>query len=76
VGRIEAGLIDPRASTLERLLRACGYELDVQPRLGMGIDRSLIRQMLERTPRERIEHAAGAAEEISRMRGRIRRRTS
>lgn len=31
VGRIEAGLLDPRIGTVERLLRACGMDLAVVP---------------------------------------------
>lgn len=57
VARIEGGDIDPRASTLDRLLHACGYELTVQ-RASVdehGIDRTLIRSQLARTPTERLQ---------------------
>jgi transcriptional regulator with XRE-family HTH domain len=32
IARIEAGHQVPRADTLERLLRACGWQLDTTPR--------------------------------------------
>jgi transcriptional regulator with XRE-family HTH domain len=74
VGRIEAGLIDPRASTLRHLLRSCGMDLEVDRRLGEGVDRTQIRERLERDPRERLEDLTAAAAAIRRIRGRARRR--
>ncbi len=61
IGRIEAGHVSPRADTVERLLRAAGYELSVEPRLGEGIDRSLIRDRLRLTPAQRIRLATEEA---------------
>lgn len=58
IGRIEAGKADPRVGTLLRLLRACGYGLEVQPALGEGIDRSLIGEMLALRPSDRVERLA------------------
>jgi len=72
VGRIEAGSIDPRASTLRRLLRAGGMDLEPALLIGLGIDRSPIRERLARTPRERLEDLASAAAGIRRLRGRAR----
>jgi len=57
VGRIEAGLVSPRTDTLARLLYASGHELVVEPRLGDGVDRSLIRDRLAMTPAQRIRLA-------------------
>jgi transcriptional regulator with XRE-family HTH domain len=74
VGRIEAGLIDPRASTLRHLLRVCGMDLATEPRLGEGVDRTQIRERLARTPRQRLEDLASAAAAIGRIRGRTRPR--
>lgn len=54
VARIERDTVSPRVGTLQRLLREIGQELSVQPRLGEGVDRSLIRDRLNMTPRERI----------------------
>jgi transcriptional regulator with XRE-family HTH domain len=73
VSRVESGAIDPRVSTLRRLLRSCGYELEARPRLGQGVDTSLIRERLGRSPRERLEDLAFAAEAIARLRGRARK---
>ena len=73
VSRIESGAIDPRISTVQRLLRSCGYEIDARPRLGQGVDTSLIRERLSRSPRERLEDLAFAAESIARLRGSARR---
>ena len=67
IGRIEAGSIDPRASTLRRLLRACGSDLETAPRLGEGIDRSQIRGRLGRSPSQRIEDLTAAASAIRRL---------
>jgi len=57
VARIESGVVSPRADTLERLLRATAHELSVEPRLGIGIDRSLIRDRLRLSSAERIRLA-------------------
>jgi predicted transcriptional regulator len=57
IGRIETGAIDPRVSTLSRLIRACGYDLEVEPLLGQGIDRTIIRDRLALSPAERLAHA-------------------
>ncbi len=63
VARIESGTIDPRASTLDRLLRACGQELAVTAVTidGNGIDRTLIREQLRLTPTERVTAVTNAA---------------
>src|SRR5918996_5376772 len=70
VGRIESNSADPRTSTLSKLLRACGFELEAEPRLGLGVDRSQIRERLALSPRERIENTAAAAEAVAKIRGR------
>ncbi len=72
VGRIEAGALTPRTDTLARLLRASGHELELATRLGDGVDRGQIRERLARTPRERLEDLAAAAEAIRRIHGRAR----
>jgi transcriptional regulator with XRE-family HTH domain len=45
IARIEAGRVDPRVGTLDRLLEGCGYALEVMPRLGIGVDRTQIRAL-------------------------------
>src|SRR5260221_12680662 len=73
VGRIESGAIDPRASTLGVLLRVCGLQLEVEPTLGKGVDRTQIRERLRLSPRRRIEDAVRAAAAVSRIRGPAKR---
>jgi transcriptional regulator with XRE-family HTH domain len=60
IARIECGVVSPRVVTLDRLLAATGDSLDLLPRIGDGVDRSLIRAALARTPEARIR-AAGTA---------------
>jgi transcriptional regulator with XRE-family HTH domain len=57
IARIERGRADPRLGTLDRLLEACGFGLEVEPRLGIGVDRTQIRALLELSPSERLERA-------------------
>lgn len=52
IARIERGRADPRVKTLDRLLAACEVGLEVVPRIGVGIDRSQIRERLD-TPMDR-----------------------
>ena len=61
VARIEAGGVVPRIDTLEHLLRACGHTLEVTRRAGVGIDRSVIRELLRLTPRQRLDLAVTEA---------------
>ena len=65
IARIESGAVSPRVDTLERLLAAAGATLEVAPRLGEGVDRSLIHSFLKRSPDERIHDAAGAARNLA-----------
>jgi len=46
IARIERGRADPRVNTLDRLLAACEFGLEVLPRLGIGIDRTQIAERL------------------------------
>lgn len=61
VARVERGSVIPRADTLERLLRATGHRLVAEPRLGIGVDRSMIRDRLRMSPAERIRLAVAEA---------------
>lgn len=58
IARIEAGRQMPRADTLDKLLRACGWELDMALRRGQGEDRSLIRSWLSLSVAERADRGA------------------
>ena len=40
--------------TLDRLLEACGRDVEMVARPGAGVDRTLIRQMLALSPAERL----------------------
>ena len=67
VARIEAGGVIPRVDTLERLLRACGHTLEVARRAGAGTDRSVIRELLRLTPRQRLDLAVTEARNLERL---------
>lgn len=68
IGRIEASLVDPRVSTLDRLLRACGDELDAVPRRGIGVDRTLSQDLLRHPVPDRIDQMARASRGVARLR--------
>jgi predicted transcriptional regulator len=61
IARIESGTVSPRLNTLDHLLAAAGYSLELAPRIGQGVDRSLLRAALARTPEQRIRGASIAA---------------
>ena len=48
-------------STVDLLLGALAVEIDVRVRPGRGVDRSQLRSMLARSPRERLELLAADA---------------
>ena len=65
VGRIEAGLTTPRVDTVDRLVEAAGYHLEIELRPNTaddpvvaayraGIDRTLLRENLRLSPDERV----------------------
>lgn len=74
IARIESGAVAPRTDTLDRLLKACGQELHMRQRLGEGVDRTLIWEMLKMTPRERIQTGVIAARAIGELTGKARTR--
>jgi len=65
VARIERGKEDPRVSTLQRLLAECGDELRQGSRRGVGVDRSLIRELLRLSPAERVDQLRGESEALA-----------
>ncbi|MGH9163072.1 MAG: helix-turn-helix domain-containing protein [Vicinamibacteraceae bacterium] len=67
IARIESGAVSPRYETLTRLLDACGYELELMPRAGAGIDRTAMRALLALTPQERLRLAAAEANALGRL---------
>lgn len=68
VARIESGAVTPRVDTLERLLAACGRGLEVMNRLGDGIDRTDIAELLSVAPNVRARQGADASNALARLR--------
>ena len=68
IARIESGASIPRFDTLDVLLEACGFGLEVVPRLGIGVDRSLIAWTLGMTPAERLANGQRAARDTEALR--------
>ena len=66
IAKIESGVVVPRVDTLDRLLEACGEGLESRPRLGIGVDRTLARELLKLAPADRLRIAAVEAERMSR----------
>jgi hypothetical protein len=64
----------PRVDTLDRLLAICGMALEGVPRLGAGVDRSTIRELLALSPVERLRVAATEARNLDRLLTHARRR--
>lgn len=69
IARIERGRVDPRVSTLDRLLEGCGYGLESMPRLGIGVDRTQIRALLASSPSERLARALVLRDELDQRDG-------
>jgi transcriptional regulator with XRE-family HTH domain len=67
ISRIEEGKVSPRFETLERLLDACGFALELVPRAGHGVDRTAIRELLRLTPAERARIAVEEARNLDRI---------
>lgn len=68
IARIEQGRVSPRFDTLERLLDACGFDLDVVPKRGEGIDRSGIRELIRLPPATRAQIAGEEARNLEGLR--------
>lgn len=73
IARIERGRADPRVKTLDRLLEGCGYGLESMPRLGIGVDRTQIRELLKLTPSERLAVAIANDQHFVELRRSIKR---
>ena len=65
VARIERGQLVPRVDTMDRLIRAAGYELRAEQRPGFGVDRTLILRQLRLTPAERLRLAAANSNNLA-----------
>lgn len=73
VARIELGAISPRTDTLDRLLRAADQTLSVEPLLGVGIDRTQIRELLKLSPEQRLKLAEADARGLAAFDAAVRR---
>ena len=60
-----AALETPRVDTLDSLVRACGDVLEAVPLAGVGVDPTVINQLLQLSPAERIELSNQEAETLS-----------
>lgn len=69
IARIETGDNVPRLDTLQRLLIATGHQLGVDPQAGRGVDRTLIAEMLERSPAERLASLQAEARFLNQLDG-------
>lgn len=67
VARIEEGKASPRFETLDRLLAACGFEVDLVPKIGIGIDRTGMRALMDLNPAERARRAAEEAHGLEKL---------
>jgi len=73
IARIERGRVDPRVGTLDRLLEGCGHGLESMPRLGIGVDRTQIRELLKLTPSVRLARAIRVDQEHVEFRRSLKR---
>ena len=62
VSRWERGVDTPRVDTLGRILRSCGFEVDLTFRRLDDEDRTLIAMHLAMTPEERLDALEGLLE--------------
>jgi transcriptional regulator with XRE-family HTH domain len=67
IARIETGQTSPRFDTLDRLLSVCGFELEPIPKRGLGIDRTIMQELLRLTPSERAHEAAQEARALEKL---------
>ncbi len=65
IGRIESGASMPRFDTMDRLLNACGYGLELEIRAGAGVDRTLIEPLVAATPAHRAQLATEQARGVA-----------
>lgn len=54
----------PRVDTFEKLLEACGMDIELTHKRGVGVDVTLIEDMLELTPQQRLDRIAADTENV------------
>lgn len=67
ISRIEDGKASPRFDTLDRLLDACGFTIELAPLLGQGVDRTAMRELLRLSPAQRARLAVEEARNLERI---------
>jgi len=68
IAKLERESSNPTVETLDRTLRATGHRLQlIAPAWSDGVDESLIRQALERTPAERIKSVERMHKDMRRL---------
>jgi transcriptional regulator with XRE-family HTH domain len=67
IARIESGAVVPRVDTLDRLLAGCELTLELVPRPGQGLDRTVIRRLLRLTPLQRLRLATREGRNLDRL---------
>lgn len=67
IAKLEREGCNPTVETLDRTLRAAGFRLQLIAPAWGGIDQSLIRQALERSPAERIKSVERMNQEMRRL---------
>lgn len=72
ISAIERGLQDPRHGTLEKLLTACGQELDLVLKGGEGVDPTQFIPGLQDALRSRLRTAVESAKNVERFRRSVR----
>lgn len=73
IARLESGQVIPRFDTLSRLLSACDTSLELKPRLGVGIDRSVMRELLKLSPDVRLRRAVESSRSLAELVLKLRR---
>jgi len=67
ISAIEGGLQDPRHGTLDKLLRACGQELDLVLTAGEGVDATQFIAGLRRSAQARVDGAVEGSKNIEQL---------
>src|SRR5687768_6795539 len=67
ISAIERGLQDPRHGTLDKLLRACGQELDLVLTAGEGVDATQFVMGLRTSPQARVDSAVEGSKNVERL---------
>lgn len=73
IARIEKGRVSPRFETVLKLIRACEMNLEIEPMIGQGVDRTTIQQMLRLTATKRAEMAGAEARNLERFESLVRK---